>query len=535
MCEILVSLATIPGREESLKETLASLLPQVGKVHVYLNGFSEVPVFLVDDQVIAHIGPDIGDVGKFFWCDDATGFCLTVDDDIVYPPNYVEAMVNQVERFGRKACVGVHGAVLTHVPVNDYYADRQVFHFRDSLTRGRPVHILGTGTLCWHASTLELSVADFPSPNMADVWFALNAQRNAVPLVSVPRSHEWLKDTEHSSDSNSIWGTRVTADLQTQAVNVRGAWPLLPMPAISLHITDQNVPDGGLVLLVTACDAAPFVEKCLTSVAAQTVTNWRLILVDDASTDGTANMTGKTANQLGISDRMTLIRHADRRYKTRNVVIAMHELIGDDEIVVMLDGDDWLAHDRVLEKLATEYTEGWDVVWGNWVGSDGMAGTSWHLNSFLPPRRQPWVASAPFSFRARLLKDVPDEEFKDDDGQWFRCACDQAIALPVLERTIRRKHLDEVLYVYNRENPNSHDRQGNRVTPLVSEAPAAASRALYGRDARSPPWDPEFFYNHRFEFVQAALASAERFGGDSARRFVQSELVRLGHTPGRNA
>ena len=288
-------------------------------------------------------------------------------------------------------------------------------------------------------------------------------------------------------------------------------------------------------LVITAHDAAPFVGRCLDSVASQTRVDWRVVFVDDASTDGTADEVERVAAELGISDRLTVVRHKERRYKTRNVVEAVREIVGDDEVVVMLDGDDWLAHDSALETLAEDYRKGWDVVWGNWTGSDGMPGTSWHLNPFLPPRKQPWVTSAPFSFRAHLLKSIPDAEFLDDTGEWFRCACDQAIVLPVFERTTRRKHIEEVLYVYNRSNPNSNDQQGRRRNPLVSEAQAQASKVLYSRPAAVPPWDAGFFKAHRFDFVHAAMASAQRFGGDAARRIAQTELARLDAQYGRNA
>jgi glycosyltransferase involved in cell wall biosynthesis len=284
---------------------------------------------------------------------------------------------------------------------------------------------------------------------------------------------------------------------------------------------------GRMVCLSTMHSCGDFAPGTIATLASQSRTAWRAIFIDDVSEDGTADVVESVAGELGIADRLTLIRHEERRYKTRNVVDAVREHVGDDEIVVMLDGDDWLASDRALEILAREYAAGWDVVWGNWVGSDGTRGTSWHLNPFLPVRRQPWVTSHLFSFRARLLKDVPDGEFKDDEGNWFRAACDQAIALPVLERAVRRKHVEEVLYVYNRANPHSHDKQGRLVNPLVSDAQAAASAILYSRAAISPPWDHEFCARHRFEFVHAAMASAGRYGGDAARRHAQQQLALL--------
>jgi hypothetical protein len=111
----------------------------------------------------------------------------------------------------------------------------------------------------------------------------------------------------------------------------------------------------------------------------------------------------------------------------------------------MLDGDDWLAVPHALEVLDREYRQGWEVVWGNWRGSDGSAGSSYHLNPFLPPRQQPFVSSHLFSFRRRLFDAVEERALQDDQGRWLRQAADLAVALPVLEQTFRRKQVEEVL------------------------------------------------------------------------------------------
>ena len=41
---------------------------------------------------------DIGDRGKFYWCEKIKGIHLTVDDDILYPADYVEKIVEGMNR-----------------------------------------------------------------------------------------------------------------------------------------------------------------------------------------------------------------------------------------------------------------------------------------------------------------------------------------------------------------------------------------------------------------------------------------------------
>ena len=40
------------------------------------------------------------------------GYVLTVDDDIIYPPDYVESHFHCFNAFGNKVITGFHGAVL---------------------------------------------------------------------------------------------------------------------------------------------------------------------------------------------------------------------------------------------------------------------------------------------------------------------------------------------------------------------------------------------------------------------------------------
>jgi len=276
------------------------------------------------------------------------------------------------------------------------------------------------------------------------------------------------------------------------------------------------------VFMITAHNAAEFVERTLQSISEQTLGTWRVVFSGDASTDGTVDRVQRFAESAGWSDRLTLIRQMERRYKTFGVYQALHEHASETEVVLMQDGDDWLASGNVLEVLASEYRAGWDVVWTNWVGTDGQPGSSFHLNPFVPIRQQPWVSSALFTFRSRLLLDVSEQECTAGTMTWPKAACDQAIALPVLERTFRRKHIDEPLYVYNRNNPISHDFEAKRTPPFGSNEQIRSSNLLYRWRARPTPVDQAFLGEHLDYFLGAAFASTHRLLG-----FLHSNVAAL--------
>lgn len=191
---IVASLASIPSRVGQLELVVSSLLPQVELVCVYLNGHQQVPGFLKRAGVLVERSQDSGnrgDAGKFFWAEDPMGYCLVCDDDLSYPKDYAYRMVAAIERYGRQAVVGVHGVTLD-AKVDSYFSSRRVKHFARKLDADCPVHLLGTGTVGYHPSTVRVRCDDFERPNMADVWFGLLCQQQRVPRVAIARRERWL-------------------------------------------------------------------------------------------------------------------------------------------------------------------------------------------------------------------------------------------------------------------------------------------------------------------------------------------------------
>jgi hypothetical protein len=155
------------------------------------------------------------------------GYIVTCDDDIVYPRDYVSRLVRAVEAYKRKAVVGTHGAIMHAMP-SDYYRSRDVLHCKYDQGHDRPVHVLGTGTTCFHHSTIKLSPRDFKVPNMADIWLALAARRQKVHLVCLSHSGQWMTFLDDPK-GNEIYKRYVGRDKkQAELVREAAPWPSLP-------------------------------------------------------------------------------------------------------------------------------------------------------------------------------------------------------------------------------------------------------------------------------------------------------------------
>ena len=204
---VFVGIAAIPEREAALQKTISSLLPQVEKIGVYLNGWHRIPDYLKHPKIIIEgfEGDDLGDVGKFFWVDDHDGIYFSCDDDLIYPIDYISTTIEKLKEYEFKACVGWHGSLIRK-PYEDFYdqKSRRVFTFKAHRPFDTHVHILGTGCCAFHTDILPVKLKDFIAPNMADIFFSLKGQEYSIPFYVIKHEANQIVAFE-GSDASSIY------------------------------------------------------------------------------------------------------------------------------------------------------------------------------------------------------------------------------------------------------------------------------------------------------------------------------------------
>ena len=132
------------------------------------------------------------------------------------------------------------------------------------------------------------------------------------------------------------------------------------------------------VFVVPSYNNSQWYRRNLASIFRQRYEHYRVIYVDDRSPDETSELVEKYVKEVGQQERVTLVRNKNRVKALANIYKAVH-MCDDEEVVVMLDGDDWLANDHVLETLANVYINA--DVWLTF-GSFSMYpdGTGWAQN-----------------------------------------------------------------------------------------------------------------------------------------------------------
>jgi glycosyltransferase involved in cell wall biosynthesis len=194
-------------------------------------------------------------------------------------------------------------------------------------------------------------------------------------------------------------------------------------------------------------------EQALLSLAGQSYKGWRAVIVDDGSTDGTADAIDIIALELGIRHKLTIIRNEERSWEIVNTLKAL-DLIQPDEIVCRLDLDDYLSDLNALEIIARRYDMDpeLDALWTGhrWFDKDGI--TTMNISAPMPqgadPYKHPWVSSHLKTFRRSLLTGVSDLNYRSKDGEYFKRVGDQAFMLPALARARKHEFLPIAAYAY---------------------------------------------------------------------------------------
>jgi len=230
---------------------------------------------------------------------------------------------------------------------------------------------------------------------------------------------------------------------------------LLGLGAIFWHMRGH---EKSIVIVTASYNNKDYYIRNLDSIFAQNYHNYRLIYVDDCSTDDTYTLVKNYIEQAGQIDRVTLIRTTTNKGGLKNIYDAVH-MCNDDDIIVTCDGDDWFAHNDVLARINKEYAnpETW-MTYGQFVffptPKPGfcaqLPATAHKHNNY---RHFNFVASHPRTFYAWLFKQIHAEDLMYG-GEFFKVTWDQAMMYPMLEMAGAHAHfIPDVLYVYNQGNP----------------------------------------------------------------------------------
>lgn len=251
---------------------------------------------------------------------------------------------------------------------------------------------------------------------------------------------------------------------------------VLFLSAINLYAVD-------IYVVIPSYNNISWYENNLTSVISQSDNAFKLIYIDDCSTDGTSEAVLNFLNNNFDSSRYKFVRNPQRFGAMKNLYDAINSL-PDKAVVVTLDGDDWFASSDVISKIRDVYENNnvW-ITFGAYKDTRGLE----FINERIPYyyiknnmfREYIWVFSHLRTFYAGLFKKVKIDDLMSD-GKFLEYAWDQAFMLPMLEMAAERIcQFQEVLYIYNINNPISDfNTYGNKTSIMAG---AIRKRQKYSR------------------------------------------------------
>ena len=196
-----------------------------------------------------------------------------------------------------------------------------------------------------------------------------------------------------------------------------------------------------------------YIKKCIDSLKAQSYKDFEVVIINACSTDKTREI---IEQEIKGKENFHLINNKDRKYALENTIDGIRHICKNDEdIIVIVDGDDWLRNPYVFKHLNKVYQD--KNVWttyGQFISLSTRLKSACCMEikgKFNRFRMRDFYFSHLRTYKYFLFKAIREEDLRDEKGKYYTTAGDVVIALPIIELAgeKHRKCISKILYVYN--------------------------------------------------------------------------------------
>jgi glycosyltransferase involved in cell wall biosynthesis/tetratricopeptide (TPR) repeat protein len=378
--KIYAFMATYPGGFEKVGKAVSSLLEQtmqIDLITLHVNGNKKPPNLPKSERLKVILSKeDLADNGKFRHMEGLSGYFFTVDDDINYPNDYVEKMIQFIEKYDRTTLIGVHAALLPFGPPitrwYDYKQFRRSHVFSQQHSSFNFVNVIGTGTMAFHSEIGVPNWKEMDTKRMVDLHVAVWAQNLKIPMRTCFRPKNWLTEFVDAGDERIWQQANTNNELQHEMIktlNKIPAWEnqyisncILNNGPLSVHRNwkSRELPplmelkEGmewpklevmpKVTIYIPAYNVSEYIEECVDSALAQTYPNYEISIHNDGSTDDTYEI---LQSKYGDNPKVILTTDLNKGIgKATNQAISS----GNGELILQLDSDD-IIEPNTLEVL----------------------------------------------------------------------------------------------------------------------------------------------------------------------------------------
>ncbi|MGE0009500.1 MAG: glycosyltransferase family A protein [Candidatus Babeliales bacterium] len=213
-------------------------------------------------------------------------------------------------------------------------------------------------------------------------------------------------------------------------------------------------------ICIYAYNTENWIKKNLDSVFSQHYKNYRILYIDDASYDATTNTVQKYISTTS-AQHIKIITNTEHQGELKTLYSIINNC-ADDEIIILLNGNDWLAHNKVLTELGAAYNSNdiW-LTYGTCTSAPKGCNISIR-NGSIPQHilehrlyRDIFPYMPVRSFYAWLFKLIKKDDLIDaSTGDFFEHAAECYIMWPLLEMAHNHfKAISSTTYVINSHDP----------------------------------------------------------------------------------
>ena len=204
------------------------------------------------------------------------------------------------------------------------------------------------------------------------------------------------------------------------------------------------------IIVVPVYNSIQYIKHCLYTCVTQDYENFKVVVVDDCSDDGTWEVIKNF--------HVECYRNEERIGSGLANIIKGIELSGaeDNDVIVTVDGDDRLSGNGVLKHLNSVYTNDVWMTYGQYLPDSAtyeginkpVLNTQTYRYSSL------WMTTHLRTFRKWLFDKIKDEDLRNAQGKYFETAWDRAFMYPLIGMAGKHcRFIEKTLYLYNDLNP----------------------------------------------------------------------------------
>lgn len=193
-------MAVIPSRFNNLYKSIPVILPQVDSLNVHINGYTgKTPEVLTDKKITVTVSEKNKNAFMKMSAmpSSEADYFFTMDDDILYPPDYVMKMTGEVDKHGGYSVMCVHGSRFNTDRIRGFINRRKMYSFWDKQGETVQVMMPGNGTCCYpRRAFLDKEVYEEgiqTYSDIDDIYMMCWLHKQGFSVYTVKRPQSWLK------------------------------------------------------------------------------------------------------------------------------------------------------------------------------------------------------------------------------------------------------------------------------------------------------------------------------------------------------